>query len=628
MALQGWAVLLHRELTGTHVALLTQAWTTALEDSALELALASVDSDTCTVGDHWAGLAALSAGPAVAAAALVAGLLKHAHQLRRLITSAGGSRQSNKDLETQVRDVVHALPAPPLPSLSQHRLFPALWPRIADAVAERALTRFAGDHAEWRVHSHLALAGYLQIATEIDPSVTARRVNWLAGRSLLGMRAAVTRLPHEYRNERIVDSPAGLQAPRTRGGVQPFTRFLLEVDGSVRRVRTRAGPVSATLNANAVIPQRHAHLSTIVPQIRRAVYTQYDSLILLLLALSSLEHVLRSRMEHVGIAHRRVSDGRPYPVPNWLDRLGLQQALSDLIFDLYDPARSNVRNRVFHSGYLMIDHCLPQVVDAIKATGTYVAGPHFPETASEHVISLLDQLRQLWGPADLAFAWLPIDALTPAEADLLRSLPNDLHAADAVERQEQFRLFVDNVAPTLSTLIKLGSIMTITTPRIEQISALFLVLEGLFRGTCDLLGASTLQIVGADDGAHIHNHMLDEQGLLRDQVMLMLLARLPAGQRANARAVIATLVSFRNRLSHGAVNGISDEHRRLIGKAVVKVAYWLGSVGFAHLVRERAYFHWRTEGTSDEVVNWVRAEGETFGWLRARVQALNTVATP
>jgi len=403
----------------------------------------------------------------------------------------------------------------------------------------------------------------------------------------------------------------------------------LEVGLAFDRYHAGRGPISSLLNANAPIPNRHARYANLAPGIRRAIYRQYDALIVLLLLLAALEHVVRSRLEFMRIPHRRQSDNRPYSIVQFLNGLGLPSYLNDPIEDLYSAVGSNIRNRVAHSGYFVVDACRPHIVDQFLRQGQYHPAWFYPETLADGVASIVGELLVLWHNG-LDFNWTRDEVLEAQDVALLDALPSELDTDDVLEHQQQFRLFVDNVAPTFSALAKDSVIMTVRQPPIEQLGALFLVFEGIFRATCDLIGSPTIQVMTTGTGADIHNSMLDEEGLLRAPVLRPLLEVLPDKQRDDARSVLSIITGARNRLMHGAVFSIGEDHRRRLGRAMVKVTYWLGTVGLQHMIRERAYFRWRTgpgaEASAEE--NWLSAEKDFLQELHLRIEAMNAIAKP
>ena len=613
MTATGWAGFLWHHLTTVEDALLELCLEQAYDDSLVALALDAVDTSTCVIVDDWSGLSTRLQNPSVEPEHLIVRLLEHASNLRAAMKAGGGPRYSITHLRQKLGE---AFPAP-LPFTIRSQPFPRLWPRIADAIATMAVNTAKPGAPLWMTHALLSLSGYVQLCVEAIPNVTAKRINHLAKRSILGFQSTATRMPHEIRDGHIADSILAPQAPR-RVQVQHHSRLLLEIDSALGRVRAGGGPLSILLEPNAAVPQHARIYARMFPAIRRATYRQYDNLIFLLLLFSGIEHVLRSRMQRLGKSHIR-ADGRPIPVLNWCaSTLGLPPVLEDAIRQIYDPTATNLRNRLFHGGYHMVEHCRPRIVDQVFASGRYVPEVHSPEVAVEHAAWVLGELTNLWTRSDLDFGWIDPNPLGLADEAILVSLTSELDTPEVLEHQEQLRLYADNVAPTLTTLLKLGTIETVKNPSLMQLAAQYAIFEGLLRSTMQLIGIPTLDVTPHAKGAFVHTRMMDDGGLLSPAAVDSVLAPLSPSDRATALATLHTIVKFRNKLAHGNFVGIAAATKQLIGKTVFKLCLLMASAGLRHMIGERAYFR-STNRAGSSVEHWLHAESETFAALRARL---------
>lgn len=621
----GWSRYLHNYLADVNPTLLATAWQTALDRKVVTVAVAAIDKTCCMIPDQWAGLASLVAKPVVEDELLVDALLSHSEVLRRELLSVGASRQNNNQLRERLRQAVatgfEIVPSP-------QTLFPRLWASVAGEIVATAFDGFAADRQNWRAYALLALGGYVHSLSSTNLPMAANAINKLAQRSVLGMRGAVTRLPHEVRRGKIVDTPAA----STSGSwhqVPGHSRFLMEVDLAIGKVQSGRGFISGFLKPNAPVLAAHrsaaASLSpAAVAAIRRAVYLQYDSLVIGVLGYSGIEQLLRSRMQRLGLSHR-AAGGRPHSVLNWLSKLALPSQLESMIREAYDPQQANTRNRVWHSSFLMIDQCRPEIVQAIQGGRAYHPGSNYPESMARQATRLLSQLAQLWSASDLDFSWTSSSPLTQETENALGYMKWELDGADVLVHQEQFRLYVDNVAPTLSSLFKRGVVSTLANPPIEQLATLVLVFEGLLRHTCELMNIATVDLAITPSRQSTNVKMLDHAGLLADQVVTTLLAPLPANSRHLARDLLNVVVDFRNLFAHGAIRAISVSQRELLGRAVVQLSYLCGSVGLRHMIEERAHHLHREDRQRDADSNWIAGEADVFAWLRARLDALNAL---
>jgi len=624
--LTGWSWCLHDYITSKNPGLLASAWQAAFDRKVVAAAVAAVDKDSCEIPDQWSGVTNLIAKPTVEDELLLDALMVHADVLRQELINAGAARQSNAQLREKLRQAAvngFGVAPPPL-----NAPFPRLWPRIAGKIASTAFGGYAADRQNWRAYALLALAGYVQALSTTDLAATAKTITRLAQRSVLGMRGAVTRLPHEVHQDSIVDS-LNASTSTLWHHLPGHSRFLMEADVAVDKVRRGGGFMSAFLDPN--LPVNEAHRSaaaSLSPQaiaaIRRAIYLQYDSLVVGMLAYSGLEQLLRSRMQRLGLPHRMAS-GRPYPVLDWLGKLAIPPTLDSLIREVYDPLQANTRNRLWHSCFLMIDQCRPEIVRAIQNGVPYTPGPHYPETMARQATRLVAAVAQLWGVPDIDLGWTSASPLTPKTEIELGSLSWELDGSDLLGHQDQFRLFVDNVAPALSSLFKRGLVSSISNPPIEQLAALVLVFEGLLRHTFELMNIATVDLYVSPTRQTTNVKMLDSSGLLARVPVEALLAPIPPRHRPSAEALLNIVVDFRNMFAHGAIRAISMTQRELLGRSIVKLAYLCGSVGLRHMIGERAHYLYRKDDQGSPEANWLAGESDIIAWLRARLDALNAL---
>lgn len=581
-------------------------------------ALAAVDRTTSTIPDEWSGLEALQASGIVPLTYLVNRLLERADTLRNAVIAAKGPRYTTSALRTRLSEAL-ANP-PPLQLLAQP--FPRIWPRVADGLAAQAADYARVRTPPWQVHSLLSLAGFVQLLSEASPSSAAKRINHLATRSILGFRGTATRMPHQVRNGVIQDP---VTAPVANGGrsIQPHSRFLMEIDNAVNRLRTGVSPAASILDPNAPLPPERQKYAAVMPIIRKAVYLQYDCLTTLFLLFSGIEHIVRSRLSGMGIAHYR-ADGRPIPVHKFLARLPLPAQLRAGLEDVYDASRANIRNRLLHAGYLMIEHCRQKIIDQVLVTGRYVRDEHFPESAVEHAAWLLGELSHFWSRADLDFSWIAADATDADFAALLSAIPLELDSPQVLDHDTLLTVYVTNVAPTLSTLLKLGTVQTLRNPNISLLASMFTMFEGLLRNTMQLMNVPVLHVTPHPEGITVHTQMMDEDGLLSATSLQQLTRHMPIAQQTVAADYLRGIVRFRNRIAHGNIVSLRAETMADLGKAIYKLCALMASAGLHHMISEASYFRWR-QGHLDSEANWRIAEKLVLRDLKKRIAWLPSI---
>lgn len=624
----GWSRFIHHYLVNINPQLTHSAWQVAVDRTVLTATIAAIDSTTCEVRDDWACVASLLERPTADPELLTEALMAHAALLRKVLTSAGAKRQNASQLRTKLRLAVDAGLGPvPTPT----PFFPRLWTSVADELAAVAFEQFQADRQTWRAYAKLSLAGYVQTLTTSDVSAASRAINYLTRRSVLGMRGAVTRLPHAVVDRRIVDQ-ATSSTSASWHSVAHRSRFLIEVDGAITRVRNKAGFVSCLLDANAPLMPEHKQAgSTISPaqraKIREAVYLQYDSLVIGALAYSGIEQILRSRMKKLGLPHRSAT-GRPYSVSNWIRKLSIPNQLETMILAAYDPKRENTRNRLLHSCLNMVDAVRPEIVRSIQHNQAYSPRSHYPESIARQATHILNQVTELWSESDIDLQWTTTAPMEQPTVALLETMRWELDDPDVLAHQDQFRLFADNVAPSLSTLFKGGMIAGISGPPIEQLASMILVFEGLLRHTCDLVNIPTVELQGSNRRFFTNVLMLDEAGLLSPNVVDIMLGHLTPSDRPSAQQLLRAVAAVRNLFAHGGIRAVPARQRELFGRATVKLAYLFGSVGLRHMIEERAYHLHLADAAGEALENWVNAEADIFSWLRRRLVELNSLRTP
>lgn len=615
MSPSGWAGFLSHYLSQVNSQLFTQSLQDAYDDELVTTALRGIDQRTCRVPDSWFRLESLIEEPMVTRPFLVERLIVSASTLKEAISAANGPSYSTKQLRTKL---ITALPEHSSVS-PREAPFPRLWPRVADAIARLIVSSTEAKTAQWKGHALLSLAGVVQLLTESRPSAAAKRLNHLATRSILGFRGTATRLPSEIRDGRILDP---VTAPRavTRRAIQTHSRLLLEADNALCKLEHDDSPLVSLLDHNAPVAPERQRYAALMPAIRKATYRQYDSLLALLLAYSGLEHTLRSRLTRLNISHWR-TDGRPLSVRRFFDRLSLSTDLQEALNDIYDPARANTRNRVFHSGYMMVEHCRPRIVDQVLAYGQYVPDSHSPEVALHHATWLLGELTNLWSVVDLDFSWIPSGALDERFRTLLQHIPVELASASALKHDAQLTLYLTSVAPTLSTLSKLATVQTLRSPQLSLLAALFVFFEGLLRNTMTLMNVPTLSIARRTGGLTAYTLMMDEEGLLSPGALGRLTKALPEHHRTVAADYLRGVVNVRNRFAHGCLLDMPSETIGMLGAAIYKLSSLMAAAGTHHMIEEGAYFSWKN-GSTDPAANWVNSERAVFRELRHRAGSL------
>lgn len=615
----GWTLFLKNYLETTGAGLLSRCRSQAHEDALVACAIAAIDKTTSTVPDEWSGVEALQAARVVPLTFLVNRLLESADLLKKVINAVRGGRPyGTSTIRTMLTEAL-AEP-PPLQLLAQP--FPRIWPRIADGLADQAAEHARTTSPLWQVHSLLSLAGFVQLLSETSPSSAAKRINHLATRSILGFRGTATRMPHQVRNGAITDPATAPVAPGSRS-IQGHSRFLMEIDNAVGRLRSGAGPATAILDVNAPLPPERQKYSAVMPIIRKAVYLQYDCLSTLFLLFSGIEHIVRSRLSRMGIAHYR-ADGRPIPLHKFFARLNLPARLRSGLKDVYDASGANIRNRLVHAGYLMIEHCRPKIVDQVLATRRYVRDEHFPENAAEHAAWLLGELSHLWSRGDLDFSWIATEETDTDFELLLKTVPLELDSTQILDHDTLLTVYVTNVAPTLSTLLKLGTVQTLRSPNISLLASLFTMFEGLLRNTMQLMKLPVLHVTPHPEGMTVHTQMMDEDGLLSTISLERLTRHLPTTQQPIAVNYLLGIVRFRNRIAHGNIMSTRADTMAQLGKAIYKLCALMANAGLHHMVSEAAYFRWK-QGYVDSSANWRAAEKSVLRDLKKRIAWLPSI---
>jgi hypothetical protein len=272
----------------------------------------------------------------------------------------------------------------------------------------------------------------------------------------------------------------------------------------------------------------------------------------------------------------------------------------------------------------MIEHCRQKIIDQVLVTGRYVRDEHFPESAVEHAAWLLGELSHFWSRADLDFSWIAADATDADFAALLSAIPLELDSPQVLDHDTLLTVYVTNVAPTLSTLLKLGTVQTLRNPNISLLASMFTMFEGLLRNTMQLMNVPVLHVTPHPEGITVHTQMMDEDGLLSATSLQQLTRHMPIAQQTVAADYLRGIVRFRNRIAHGNIVSLRAETMADLGKAIYKLCALMASAGLHHMISEASYFRWR-QGHLDSEANWRIAEKLVLRDLKKRIAWLPSI---
>lgn len=599
-----WEQALAQWLSLQRKPLLLEKQRLAFEDTIVEVAGEQLSLTDTSISDGWNNIEVAIGKGEIHAAHLVARLMEEADKLcgdlanhGKIVTRSG------------IRKLLRKAVLPHRVLNEEHDLFPRLWKRVGNEVATRAREAKSRGRSEWFVLELLALAGYLYHLDVARFDVGAARQKAMRESSVLGLRGHGLLGAQNVEASGATDWVQPLPSLPPHRTIRPYSGFIYAVGEALGRFDRKESLLLSNLDPFAPAPQEYASM---MPAVRGEIYKQYDSLILLFLCYCAIEQAVRARLDWLGVNHKRAG-GAPIPIHALRKHLKLNSAEEGSLLALFDPGRGNVRNRLFHSSFALIPHCRPIIVDTALRGAKLTRNELFPEAYLEHARRILGSVTSSWG-SDLDFSASDGGSANMAR-DAFAHLPSELAEGTFLEHFEQQSLIVAFIAPTMATLIK-SAFLEVSSPKIEQVGAQLLVLEGVWRNTLTLLNFETVLLDTSGTSLTAHCRMLDENGLASQRAIGVLTQHMNAG-RAQARAFLGEVIATRNALVHGNVgSSMSDLVSPGHIQAVQKALFLLASAAMHHLIRERAYFKHISRHASPEE-QWLSAEHEMFTILRA-----------
>jgi hypothetical protein len=375
---------------------------------------------------------------------------------------------------------------------------------------------------------------------------------------------------------------------------------------------------------------------------RDTSYRLYEHTIVTFLALSAIEFLLRTWAQHRNTNHAAQipifkANGQPNGALEWVGNLGCSTGILDAVHELYDPSRTNIRNRVLHGNLLEIhskrlEVHLPAIDPRTYRSLDQNADPYHPENIALHCLDCLERIDAEMaglGVADADAMWTQSVMLTAAEIDFGHRVYCDFFGPDGVRWANTVSDYLNAVMPALKQLFTIGFIEWMRGQyQLNPVTGMVMgfVYEAMHRLTAHLLRADVTGIRGgtvqkghqqAGLVSHFQYRMLDarQDGLFSSQVLDRILEHVPVLERPMARRVFDLAMKARNALAHGALIQ-SDQHTLDgLGHIFAKAAQTLVTAGLYHFTREGAYFIYRNEHPDVhglDVEDWVRAEREVL----------------
>ncbi len=304
---------------------------------------------------------------------------------------------------------------------------------------------------------------------------------------------------------------------------------------------------------------------------------------------------------------------------------------------MYDPGRTNIRNRVLHGNLLEIhskrlEVHLPTIDPRTYGWLDRDADPYHPENIALHCLECLERIDADMAGLGVVAAdaeWTQSVMLTAAEIDFGHQVYCDFFGPDAVRWANTVSDYLNAVMPALKQLFTIGFIEWMRGQyQLNPVTGMIMgyVYEAMHRLTAHLLWADVAGIRGgtvqkgqqqAGLVSHFQYRMLDtrEDGLFSTQVLNRIVEHVPAPDRPAAIRVFGLAMKTRNALAHGALTQTDQHTLDGLGHIFAKAAQTLVTAGLYHLTRERAYFIYRDEHPDvhgRDAEDWVRAEREVF----------------
>lgn len=631
-------LLMHELETGANP-LWPLVWRQHVRVGVAHRALELLDLDSGQVRDKWRSLDEVKArrklvtGSTAAWDSLAAPLVTPASRNAFNATLlAKGVRQLNAtNFRNAVSLVIPILMNRPIAkAVVDENPFPGTWPLLANNLAAELHHRNHPTFSdpEWRLLQGLLLVGFFATCRLPEAGHVADLFGEHEG-VLLSVRGAFLRIPERIGPAGVIDVPVPLST-RAPGPLQLRNSWLSPL------VRATADEAQLTLDRQGLLHRlmpaddvrtmplfdmRGTSASQLADG-RHASCLLYEYTVLIFLALSSIEYLLRTWAYHRN-CHEPVSialfkpNGQPNGVLEWIDDLGCGAGLRACIERLYSSDDANIRNRVLHGNLLEIHSKRKEAhlpVDDYRKYGhlRQTPDPYHPENFARHCFDCLERIDAEMTafpvtPAD--GAWAQAIMLTPVELEFSRNVYCDFLGPD---RERWLRTVTDYllaVMPDLKQLFVVGFVEWLRqTTAVTPVLALVMgfAFEALHRLTLHLLRADaidtqegTLQKSHNHDGSvsHFQYRMLDTRpaGLYSPAALDLLVAHVPPADRDAARRVFLLAMKARNALAHGALTQTDQYTLDALGNLFAKATQTLVTAGLDHLTREAAYFMYENE---------------------------------
>lgn len=524
--------------------------------------------------------------------------------------------------------------------------FPAVWPLLANLLAAEVHHRTQPDfpETEWSTLQGLLLAGFfftcrLPRASQVADVFREHRSVFLSVRSVF------LRIPETIGPSGILDRSVPNSA-RNQGPVHLGTSSLCSL------VEATALEASQTFNGNGPLHRmlplddprhqppifvsvEHAHQ---LRSGRHTSYLLYEYTIVTFLALSAIEFLLRTWAQHINsnqqnqVAFFKLN-GQPNGVLEWIDDLGCSANVLDSVRELYDPSRTNIRNRVLHGNLFEIhskrmEVHLPAIDPRTYRWLAQDADSYHPENIARHCLHCLEQIDAeilQHGIVSADTVWSQSVMLTTEEIEFGHRVSCDFLGDNAMQWANTVSDYLVAVMPDLKQLFMIGFIGWIghhnQLPPVTGMVMGF-VYEAIHRLTVHLFSANVTGVRGGTiqkshqqdrSISHFQYRMLDtrQDGLFSSPVLDRILEHVPVGDRQVARRVFDLAMKARNALAHGALVRADEYTLDGLGHIFAKAIQTLVTAGFHHFAREGAYFihqneHPNSDGHHD--ADWERAE--------------------
>lgn len=514
--------------------------------------------------------------------------------------------------------------------------FPSLWNEIAGELAHRLHARNymgTGD-PEWLLLNGLLISGYF-VTCKLPEARFIRNVFKELSQKPLGFRGFFVRIPEFISPSGLEDTPVPIFTPVGGTALQHemFTQMLSTTAAESRQIAAGNGLLHEILplNSESSVP---LHLLGVVTQsqliqARDAAYRLYEHTILAYLALACIEQLMRTWATNRSVKHMHVS-GRPIGVTEWMKDLNPTAALIEDLREIYDPNRSNIRNRVMHGNLLeiegkLLDTRLP-IADAQRFPMN-TSDPYLPANISSICLSCLQRVDQeialnaTLEESDLS--WTNFFSLSPDEIDFGYHLRVDFLTGEGEEWLNYVTRYLNAIMPALKQPFCIGFIGWMQRPSndsLPRFMALGLVFESIYRITVHLLGFSILQVSRPNGTKKLkyQYRMLDERptGLFRDEILNQIVSHVDPNDHLAAKRTLRLALKARNAFSHGAIPSMDEKTADAIGHLFVKSVQTLVSGGLHHMVKQASYFEWQNSLENQHEDCWYRGESEVFDMIR------------